>query len=777
MAELVFTPLGGGSVLLGEMNPIAVGLSAVFLGVVFLCWLRPLLPVRFFLGGLARTLYRLRVAGRENVPRRGAALLVCNQVAYLDWLLLWVAVRRPVRFVFLVGWTRCWGVRRLLRWMGAIVLDGDAGPRDVVRALRAASDALLRGELVCLFAEGRRTSAGLVLPFHRGFTQVVKHCRAPVIPVNVVQRWGSLFRTRGGRVTWQRPQEWPYPAWVTFGAALPPETAAGAVRLAVQKLSADSALGRSGASKPVHRQFVRWACRHPFRPCLVDSTSQGPALSYGKVLAGSMCLARHLRPLLGDAALVAVWLPPGAGGAFSNIALALLGKTSVNLNYTAAGESVRSALHQCGVRSVLTARRFLARVPLDPGPGIEMVYLDELLPRISSGEKLRAFLKVLLLPGFILERWVLGLGRHAIDDEATVIFSSGSTGEAKGVVLTHRNVAANVESMAQATGLSARDRAMGVLPFFHSFGYTVTLWVPLCVGASVVYHADPRQAKEIGELCRAHRCTVFLNTATFLRFCVKKCAADDFRSLRLLMCGAEKLPPALAAEFEARFGVLPLEGYGCTELAPAAAANMPDEEIGGCRLLNNRPGTIGPPLPGVSARVVDPDTLAPLPAGREGLLLIRGANVMKGYLDRPDLTARALIEGEYVTGDMARIDEDGFVTLTGRLARFAKIGGEMVPLEKIEEELHGLLQTTERVLAVAAVPDAKKGERLIVLHLPAPGADARQMSRGLSERGLPNLWVPGERDFFPIEHLPVLGSGKLDLKQVKEMALAAVRGG
>jgi acyl-[acyl-carrier-protein]-phospholipid O-acyltransferase/long-chain-fatty-acid--[acyl-carrier-protein] ligase len=630
--------------------------------------------------------------------------------------------------------------------------------------------------LVCIFAEGRRTASGLVLPFQRGFMQIVRRCPVPIIPVNLAQRWGSLFTIYRGRLSRKWPDDWRYPAWILFGKPLPANTPAGEVRQAVQRLASENALRDSRDSQPVHRRFVRMACRHPFRPCIYDSSSKAPMLSYGRVLAGAMCLTRHLRPLLGAEPMVAIWLPPGIGGALSNIALAFLRKTSVNLNYTASPEAVRSALRQCGVRHVLTAHRFISRVPLDPGPGVEMIYLDDLLPRISSGERLRAFLKVMLLPRVLLERWVLGLHRHRSDDLATVIFSSGSTGDPKGVMLSQHNVTANVEAMIQVTHLRHEDCALGVLPFFHSFGYTVTLWVPLCVGASAVYHADPRQSREIGELCRTHRCTVFLNTPTFLRFCLKKCEPDDFRSIRLLICGAEKLPPSLAAEFEARFGVLPLEGYGCTELSPAVAVNMPDEEIDGCRQINNKPGTIGPPLPGVSARVVDPDTYETLPVGQEGLLLIRGANVMEGYLNRPDLTARALVEGEYVTGDMARIDEDGFITLTGRLARFAKIGGEMVPLEKIEEELHGLLETTERVLAVASVPDERKGERLVVLHLHTASCDVRGLSRGLSERGLPNLWLPGERDFFPVEHLPVLGSGKLDLKQVKEMALAAVRG-
>ena len=288
---------------------------------------------------------------------------------------------------------------------------------------------------------------------------------------------------------------------------------------------------------------------------------------------------------------------------------------------------------------------------------------------------------MLLLPGWFLEYVVLGLGKHTVDNLATLIFSSGSTGDPKGVMLTHGNVAGNAESVIQETHVSAPDRLLGVLPLFHSFGYTVTLWTPLQVGASVVFHPDPRAAKEIGELSRKYHCTIYLSTATFLRFCLKKCDPADFRTIRILVCGAEKLPMALADEFEQKFGVRPLEGYGCTELSPVVSANLPDYEIDGLWQINNRPGSIGPPLPGVAAKVVHAETFEPLPVGEDGLVLIYGPNVMRGYLGRPEQTARVIRDGWYMTGDMGHLDADGCVTLTGRLSRFAKVGGEMVPLE------------------------------------------------------------------------------------------------
>ncbi|HVS36909.1 MAG TPA: AMP-binding protein, partial [Gemmataceae bacterium] len=644
----------------------------------------------------------------------------------------------------------------------------------IVKSLRAASDALGRGELVCIFAEGRFTQTGVMLPFRRGFEQVLKHCKAPVIPVCLDQVWGSIFSFFGGRIFWKWPLEIPYNVTVAYGKPMPDDVKAADVRQAIQALSADCAVAHDRRRLPVHRGFVRMASRHPFRPCMSDTITKGKVRTYGEALAGAMCLARALRPMLGDAPMVGVWMPPSVGGAAVNIALALLGKTPVNLNYTAGALSVNSALRQCGCKHVLTSKLFAHKAKLELEPGVEPIYLEDMRKIITDRQLRRAFVQILLTPTWILEHWVLGLGGHTTAGLATIIFSSGSTGEPKGVMLTHGNVAANVESMIQAANFGPKDRILGVLPFFHSFGYTVTLWAPLQIGASTAYHADPRQAKEIGELCKAQKCTIYLSTATFLRFMLRKCEPDDFKTLRILICGAEKLPQSAAQDFEKKFGVLPLEGYGCTELSPVVATNLPDKVIEGFRQVMNKPGTVGQPLPGVAARTVDPDTMQTLPVGTEGLLLIHGANVMKGYLGKPELTAQVVRDGWYVTGDMARIDDDGFITLTGRLSRFAKIGGEMVPLERVEEELNEALGASERIGAVTCVPDESRGERLVVLYaekaLAEYGWDVAKWQQSLSGRGLPNLWAPSARDFYAVPELPLLGTGKLDLKRLKEMA-------
>jgi acyl-[acyl-carrier-protein]-phospholipid O-acyltransferase/long-chain-fatty-acid--[acyl-carrier-protein] ligase len=815
--------------------------------------------VRLPLWVLRHTLYRVHIHGAENIPKTGPALLVSNHVSHIDALLVLAAQKRQIRFLI---WAPFLGVpflRWALRLAKVIPVNSAAGPRAIVQSLRTAGEALARGEVVCIFAEGGISRTGFLLPFQRGFEQIVKRAPAggqgaPIIPVCLDHVWGSIFSYQGKRFFWKLPRHIPYRVYVSFGAALPATASAFEVRQAIQRLSAASAIRRSGRRRPVHRQFVRMAASHPFRTAIVDANAAKPVMRYGEVLAAAKILTKRLRPLLGDEAMVGVWLPPGLAGALANIGVTFLGKTAVNLNYSATADIVRSAIRQCGIRHILTSRLFTHKVPLDPGPGVEFINLEDFRKSISKWERLRAMASVLLVPRFIQERWLLGLGKHTVEQLATVIFSSGSTGEPKGVMLTHSNIAANAESIIQAVDPVPADRLLGVLPFFHSFGYTVTLWVPLQIGTSTIYHANPLQAREIGELCRKHQCTIFLSTPTFLRSFLKRCAPGDFSSVRILLGGAEKMPLALMDEFKAKFGVTVLEGYGCTELSPAAIVNVPDWQQGSMRQLGNKPGTIGQPIPGVAARIVrsqeagirrqeaggrsqeagirrqeaggrsqeagirsqeagirsqeaggrgqetgvrrqgagdigqksltpdscpltpdscpltpDSSSLVDVPVGEEGLLIVYGANVMKGYLGNEELTRKKVVNGWYITGDLAKMDEDGFVAITGREERFAKVGGEMVPLEKVEEELHGVLGTSERLAVVTAIADAKRGERIVVLHLPlevSPG----EVVKGLGERGLPNIYLPGPRDFFEVKELPILGSGKLDLKKCNLMA-------
>jgi acyl-[acyl-carrier-protein]-phospholipid O-acyltransferase/long-chain-fatty-acid--[acyl-carrier-protein] ligase len=448
-----------------------------------------------------------------------------------------------------------------------------------------------------------------------------------------------------------------------------------------------------------------------------------------------------------------------------NFAATLCGKVPVNLNYTASREILDSCGQQCGLTTVVTSRAFLERVKLDV-PG-EAIYVEDLIARPRFTEKIAALAMSWLLPARLLERVLGQKTRAQLDDLATVIFSSGSTGDPKGVMLTHYNLASNIGQVAQVFPLGAGDRILGVLPFFHSFGFTMTLWLPAARGVGVIYHPNPLDLAAVSEIARKYTITFLLATPTFLQAYLRRCSPEDFGSVQYVMVGAEKLPERLAQAFEDRFGIRPLEGYGCTECSPVVSVNTRDFRAPGFRQTGAKRGTIGHPLPGVSARVVDVETLEPLPIGQPGVLLVAGPNIMKGYLGKEAKTAEVLRDGWYVTGDIARLDEDGFLEITDRLSRFSK----MVPHIKIEEKLHELAEATEQAFVVTGVPDDKKGERLVVLHNLSE-EKLKSVVEKLGHADLPNLWLPRPNQFFHVAEFPHLGTGKLDLRRIRDLALS-----
>jgi len=367
-------------------------------------------------------------------------------------------------------------------------------------------------------------------------------------------------------------------------------------------------------------------------------------------------------------------------------------------------------------------------------------------------------------------QWFAGATRKTqLDDVATIIFSSGSTGEPKGVVLTHYNVASNVDQLSQVFFLRADDRIMGILPFFHSFGFTGTLCLPAATGIGVVFHPNPLDARGIGALVNKYAVTMLLATPTFLQTYTRRVEGEQFGSLRFVMAGAEKLPDRVALAFEDRFGIRPMEGYGCTECSPAVTVNTMDFRAASFRQVGAKRGSIGHPLPGMAVKIVDPETQEKLSVNQPGLLLVRGPNVMRGYLNQPEKTAAVLHDGWYNTGDIAMLDEDGFLRVTDRLSRFSKIGGEMVPHIKVEDKLQELAGVTEQAFLVTAVPDDKKGERLTVLHT-LPEEKLREVLEQFAKCDLPTLWRPRPDQFAHVEKLPYLGTGKLDLRKARELA-------
>jgi acyl-[acyl-carrier-protein]-phospholipid O-acyltransferase/long-chain-fatty-acid--[acyl-carrier-protein] ligase len=619
--------------------------------------------------------------------------------------------------------------------------------------------------VVCIFAEGSISRTGNMLPFKRGFERIVEGLDVPIVPVYLDRVWGSVFSFKGGRFFWKWPVRIPYPVTIAFGAPLPSSTTAAGARLALQMLGCELAADRHPPHEALGAQFVRTAKHLWWSFSMADATTKKP-LTFGRALVAALLLSRWARRRLQGESKVGLLLPASVGGALANIGLSLAGKVPVNLNFTAGRESMAAAIDRCEIKTILTSRRFLAKAGIDQVAG--MLFLEDVMTEFSNAAKLRMLVTAFALPAWALNR--LYTEPASGDALATVIFSSGSTGVPKGVMLSHRNILSNIDGIGQIYQLTPRDVLVGVLPFFHSFGFTGTLWLPAVLGFGVVYHPNPMDAKAIGELAAQYRGTVIISTPTFCSSYVRKCEPEQFGHLRYALVGAERLREPVAAAFRQRFGLDLLEGYGCTEMSPVVAVNVPDVKDGNERQRGTRAGSVGHPLPGVAVKVVDPVTGEGPLFGQEGLLLVRGPNQMLGYLGDPQNTALVLRDGWYVTGDIGTIDESGFIRITDRLSRFSKVAGEMVPHMKLEEEIQALLAEHSSCV-VTSIHDEVKGERLVAFYTDA-AITPHDLWERLCHSDLPRLWLPKREDLHIIDSIPTLGTGKVDLRAVRAMALA-----
>ncbi|MDH4230427.1 MAG: acyl-[ACP]--phospholipid O-acyltransferase [Nitrospirota bacterium] len=718
--------------------------------------------VRFLALLLTRFCYRIRVTGNDNIPVTGPALLISNHVTWVDALLLGATQQRRIRFIMERRIYNKRLLNPLFRLMKVIPVSSEDSPRQITASLQDARAALDQGYLVCIFAEGAITRNGMLREFRPGFERIVKGTAYPVIPVYIGGAWGSIFSYAHGRLLSRLPVRFPYPVSIIFGKPLPSASGPFEMKQAVTELSCDYFESLRIGRKSLGEMFTRTA-RKNWRRNAVSDTS-GKNLTYGHTLAGAIALSEEIKKIAPDQDKIGILLPPSAAGAMANLAVILRGGVAVNLNYTVSAEAFRSSAGQCNLRTVITSKAFLEK--FSTLPVIEgMVYIEDLMARISPSAKRKAWLKARLLPCRLL------LPNYALKakDLATIIFSSGSTGDPKGVMLTHHNILSNIEALQMVFRVVPDDNICSALPFFHSLGFTGTLWLPLLSGFSASYHTNPMDGSKIADVVRERRSTLLIATPTFLLAYIRRAASEDFRSLRLVVAGAEKLKKRIADAFEERFGIRPLEGYGATELSPVVALNLPDVEIDGVRQRGSREGSVGHPIPGVAVKITDPETGAPLAAGAQGLILVKGPNLMRGYLGRPEQTADVVSDGWYSTGDLGWLDGEGFLTITDRLSRFSKIGGEMVPHLVIEEELCNRLNLPGQALAVTSIPDEKKGERLVVLYAKGT-SDTGTLHRALKESLLPNLWKPDRNHYLEVEALPVLGSGKLDIRGLRQMA-------
>ncbi|MDR0391588.1 MAG: AMP-binding protein [Planctomycetaceae bacterium] len=524
------------------------------------------------------------------------------------------------------------------------------------------------------------------------------------------------------------------------------------------------------------RQFLRFCKKCSNIVKFADST--GASLTGNNTMLRTLILRRLFHRTLGkNEKNVGVLMPTSVYGVLANLGLNLDRRTTVNLNYTFKPEIINACIQKAEIKHVITSKKMLERFPnikLDA----ELVFLEELANRVNIIDKITAWVDTYITPISALEI-ALGLTCVKPDDLITIIFTSGSTGEPKGAMLSQNAIAENVSAFIERLQLSDTEPILGSLPLFHAYGYSTTFWLPALTKLSGIYHFNPLEYKRVGEIARKFKCTLFPTTPTFLRGYLRQCEPEDFVSTNTVVGGAEKLPVELVDQWEKKFGHRPVEGYGTTELSPVVAVNVPKSRRTDPEKWR-REGTIGRPFSNLSVRITDPDTNEVLPVDVAGMLQVKGPTVMEGYYKDKEKTDAVLKDGWYSTGDIAAIDADGFIKITGRLTRISKIGGEMVPHSLIEDEIEKIINETRNEqeidqtgisVAVSAVPDEIKGERIIVLLREDVQLEPRDICKKLQQAGLPNIWIPASSNFFKIKSIPTLGTGKLDLREIKKCAM------
>ena len=731
----------------------------------------PHLFTRLLLLPILKTGYRFHVNGLKNLPQSGGVLLLGNHISWIDWLVLQAASPRAIKFVMYRPIYNKWYLTWFLRIFKVIPIGGGAS-KESIQTIRSY---LENGEVVALFPEGHISYNGQINEFQKGFEHVLEGLEnITTVPFYLRGLWGSSFSRADSHYKILSKKRGKREVLVAFGKPINGFIDAVAMKQKVVELSFSAWEHFINEQAPLTHHWLESAKSDLFKECVADA--QGTELNNVKFIAAVLSFAKVLKTKLRGQRHVGVLLPSSAAGAIVNMALFVLGKVPVNLNYTLSAESMQKALAKAQIDTVLSSAKFLDKLTAK-GFDFNAILADKLLfaediaKGLNKTAKTHAFLTALFAP-----QWWIKLRYFAdvkLDDTATILFSSGSEGDPKGIELSHKNLLTNIKQVSELLNFRRDDVILNSLPIFHSFGLTVTTLLPLCEGVKMVSVADPTDGAAIGKMSAKHGVSILFGTSTFFRLYTrnKKLHPLMFQNVRIVIAGAEKLKPDVKDAFRLKFGLEIHEGYGTTETAPVAAVNVPNilEKDSLKELTFTKEGTVGLPLPGTIIKIVDPDTLNELKTGEDGLILIGGGQVMKGYLDDPEKTAEVIAELDgvryYKTGDKGHIDEHGFVTIVDRYSRFAKIGGEMISLGAVEANLSQAIGE-DAVFVATAVNDDKKGESVVLLvKSELTLSDIQQRIKALN---IPPIMLPSE--IFLVDEIPLLGSGKIDFKRAKLLA-------
>jgi acyl-[acyl-carrier-protein]-phospholipid O-acyltransferase / long-chain-fatty-acid--[acyl-carrier-protein] ligase len=701
--------------------------------------------LRDFLSILFRAVYRLEVTGRENIAKAGPnAIFSINHVSFLDAaLILSIFEHEPV---FAIDHTiaRQWWVKPFLKVVRAYPLD----PMRPL-ATRSLINLVKGGESLVIFPEGRLTVTGTLMKIYDGAGLIAEKSGAMVVPM----RLEGMEATAFSRLTRaQAPRRWfpkvrvsiLEPVRITLPEKLKGKVRRQAAGAALYQIMSDLMFRTTPTDRTVFDAVVAAANQHGMKRVAVEDPIAG-ALTYKRLLLGARVLGKKLAAYAAEGEAVGVLLPNANGAAVTLLGLVSSARVPAMINFTAGAVNIASACTAAEVKTIVTSRAFIEKGRLEKliealASKVRFIYLEDVRTGVTTGDKLKGMIA-----------YAKPLVKATPQSRAAILFTSGSEGAPKGVVLSHQNILANAAQAAARIDFGRQDKVFNVLPVFHSFGLTAGLILPIVSGVPVFLYPSPLHYRIVPELIYASNATILFGTDTFLAGYARAANPYDFRSLRYVLAGAEPVKAATRNVYLEKFGLRILEGYGVTETAPVLALNTP---------MFNRFGTVGRLMPGMEAR------LEPVPGVTEGgRLYVRGPNVMLGYL-RAEKPGRLEppAEGWHDTGDIVAIDRDGFVTIKGRAKRFAKIAGEMVSLAAVESIAAECWP--DALSAVAAVPDPRKGERLILITQRADASRAAFQAFAKS-KGLAELMIPSE--VMVVKEMPLLGTGKLDFAGVKRL--------
>lgn len=713
--------------------------------------------------------YKVNVDGVNNIPKTCGVLLLGNHISWIDWIVIQIASPRPIKFAMHRSFYDIWYLKWFFKFFRVIPIGGGVSKG----ALEKISELLDKGEVVALFPEGHISYNGQIDEFSSGFELAVKNTSAKIVPFYIRGLWGSTFSRADRHYKKISSIDGKRALRVSFGEPMDANSTASQVKKQVMDLSFFSWREYVNSLEPMHYGWLKQAKSNLFKRSMVDST--GSDLNNLKVITAVILFTNKLKKYIRNERNIGVILPSSVMGSIINLVMFIRGKISVNLNYTLSEEILIKCANKAELKVIISSRKFVEKLKnrgfdLENSLGDRLLYLEDIAQTISKKDKICSLLQAFLLPRLFIELIYFKLVK--IDDNATILFSSGSEGEPKGVVLTHKNIVANIKQIAGLINVKPNDAILASLPIFHCFGLTVTLYLPLSEGILSVHVPDPTDAQAVGKMSAKYYTTIMFGTSTFFRLYAKSKRIHPlmFSSIRYAIAGAEKLNQSVKQEFKMKFGIDIYEGYGTTETTPVVSVNTPNILTHDTykELVFDKSGTVGLPLPGTIIKIVDPNTMSNKARLEEGLILIGGPQVMSGYYEDEERTnlAIAVIDGVryYRSGDIGYLDDDGFLAITDRLSRFAKIGGEMISLGATELSLAEIFKE-EIVFSCANLPDSKKGEKIVMLYSGEIDKD-EVLARS---KALPPLMQPSE--IYKVDEIPVLGTGKVNFKGVKEMAI------